>query len=95
MSTGKANMTTQTDKTAILNLIQFVRKFSLYLRKNPATSFILAFEALLLVAAVEMIDGNIAGANAVGVYAFVALVIGVALHAISVIKGSKEGQTSP
>ncbi len=95
MSTGKANMTTQTDKTAILNLIQFVRKFSLYLRKNPATSFILAFEALLLVAAVEMIDGNIAGANAVGVYAFVALVMGVALHAISVIKGSKEGKTSP
>jgi len=44
---------------------------------------------------VEPIDGNLDGANAVGVYAFVALVIGVALHAISVIKGSKEGQTSP
>ena len=39
--------------------------------------------------------GNVGLANAIGVYSFVALVIGVALHAISVIKCSKEGKTSP
>ena len=71
------------------------KKISTYLRKNPATAFILAFEALLLVAAVELIEGNVGGANAVGVYAFVALIVGVALHAITVIKGSKEGKASP
>jgi len=80
---------------AILNLNQIPRVISQYLRKNPATVFILAFEALLLIAAVELIAGNVGEANAVGVYAFVALVVGVALHAISVIKGSKEVKTSP
>ena len=55
----------------------------------------MAFQALLLVAAAELIEENLGGANAVGVYALVALVVGVALYAISVIKGSKEGKTSP
>jgi len=86
-------MTTQTEVITILNLKANSKKISTYLRKNPATAFILAFEALLLVAAVELIEGNVGGANAVGVYAFVALIVGVALHAISVIKGSKEGET--
>ena len=88
-------MATKTDMVIILNLDQNLRKISQYLRRNPATAFILAFEALLVAAAVELIEGNVGGANAVGVYAFVALVLGVALHAISVIKGSKEGKTSP
>ena len=88
-------MATKTSMVAILNLKQIPRVISQYLRKNPATVFILAFEALLLIAAVELIAGNVGEANAVGVYAFVALVVGVALHAISVIKGSKEVKTSP
>jgi len=95
MSTGKLNMTTKTNIVATLNLNQISRKISQYLKKNPATAFILTFEALLLIAAVELIAGNVGEANAVGVYAFVALVVGVALHAISVIKGSKEVKTSP
>ena len=88
-------MTNNTSMVTILNLDQIPKKISQYLRKNPATAFIFAFEALLLAAAVELIEGNVGGANAVGIYAFVALVIGVALHAISVIKCSKEGKTSP
>ena len=95
MSTGRPKMATKTDMVIILNLDQNLRKISQYLRRNPATAFILAFEALLLSAAVELIEGNVGQANAIGVYAFVALVIGVALHAISVIKGSKEGQANP
>jgi len=87
-------MATKTSMVAILNLKQIPRVISQYLRKNPATVFILAFEALLLSAAVELIEGNVGQPNAIGVYAFVALVIGVALHAISVIKGSKEGKAS-
>ena len=87
-------MTTKTNIVTALNLNQIPRKVSHYLRKNPATTFILAFEALLLSAAVELIEGNVGQPNAIGVYAFVALVIGVALHAISVIKGSKEGKAS-
>ena len=88
-------MTIPATKASTPNLNQTAKKISQHVRKNPATAFILAFQVLLLVAAVELIDGNIGGANAVGVYAFVALVIGVAFHAISVIKGSKEGKTSP
>ncbi len=88
-------MTTRTNIVTTLSLNQIAKKISRYLRKNPATGFILAFEALLLLAAIELIEGNVYGANAVGVVAFVALVIGVALSAISVIKGSKEGKTSP
>ncbi len=88
-------MTTETNVIAISNLKANSKKISHYLRKNPATAFILAFQALLLVAAAELIGGNVGGANMVGVYAFVALIVGVALHAISVIKGSKEGKASP
>ena len=83
-------MTTEPNVVIILNLKAISKKISHYLRKNPATGFILAFEVLLLVAAVELIDGNVGGANTVGVYAFVALVVGIALHAISVIKSSRK-----
>jgi len=82
-------MTAQTNVITILNLKANSKKISHYLRNNPATAFILAFEALLLVAAAELIEGNAGGANAVGVYAFVALIVGIALHAISVIKSSR------
>ena len=88
-------MTTETNVITILNLKAISKKISHYLRKNPATAFILAFQALLLVAAAELIEGNVGGANMVGVYAFVALIVGVALHAISVIRGSREGKASP
>jgi len=88
-------MTTQTNVITILNPKAISRKISHYPKKNPATALILAFEALLLVAAVEIIEGNAGWANAVWVYAFVALIVGVAFHAISVIKGSKEGKASP
>ena len=78
-----------------MNFNHIVRKFSRYLWKNPSTTFILAFEGLLLVAAVELIEGNVTGANSVVIYAFVAMVMGVGLLAISVIRGFREGKTSP
>ena len=68
-------MTIHTEVITILNLKAISKKISLHLRKNPATAFILAFQALLLVAAAELIEGNLGGANAVGVYALVALVV--------------------
>ena len=95
MSTGESTTTSYAHGMLTLSLNRLSRKISQYPRKNPATAFILAFETLLLAAAVELIEGNVGGANAVGVYAFVALIIGVALHAISVIKGSKEGKANP
>ena len=88
-------MATKTNMVTTWNLNMILRMISHYLKKNPATAFILAFEALLVAAALELIQGNVGLANAIGVYSFVALVIGVALHTISVIKCSKEGKTSP
>ena len=88
-------MTTEPNVVIILNLKAISKKISHYLRENPATAFILAFQALLLVATAELIEGNVGGANMVGVYSFAALIVGVALHAISVIKGSKEGKANP
>ena len=95
MSTGESNTTSDALGILTLSLNRLSRTISQYLRKNPATAFILAFETLLVAAAVELIVGNAYTANAIGVYAFVALVVGVALHAISVIKGSKEVKPSP
>jgi len=76
-----------------LNLTQIAGGISQYLWKNPATASILAFEALLLVSAVELIEGEVGGTNTVGIYAFVALVAGVALYAIRVIKGFQDSTT--
>ncbi|TMI22829.1 hypothetical protein E6H31_00790 [Candidatus Bathyarchaeota archaeon] len=95
MSTGDSNTTSNAHGILTLSLNRLSQQISQYLRKNPGTAFILAFETLLVAAAVELIVGNVSAANAIGVYAFVALVVGVAFHAISVIKGSKEGKASP
>lgn len=79
-------MTISADEDLRLNL-HHARRLSRRLLKNPATVFVLGFSVLLTLAAVELIEGNAAGANAVGVFAFVLLVIGVTLHATSVVKG--------
>ena len=51
-----------------------------YFAANPWALFILAFQILLASAAVILIEGNPGLANDVAVYAFIGLVIGVAIQ---------------
>jgi hypothetical protein len=51
-----------------------------YFRTNPTAVFIIAFEVLLVVAALLVLQGNLYNANQVGVYAFFVLVAGVVVQ---------------
>ncbi len=59
-----------------------------YVKRNPETAFIVGFGGLLMAASVELIVGNRNGANNIGNYVFVWLIVGIALRAIRVIKGT-------
>ncbi len=78
-----------------MNVYKVLRRLSAYLRQNPGVTFVLGFELLLVVAALYLIGGDVNDANAIGVFAFILLVIGVALLAISVIKGSTKAKPAP
>jgi hypothetical protein len=52
-----------------------------YFRANPGALFIIAFQILLLSAALLSVEGDFSQASELSVYAFYALVIGVAVRA--------------
>ncbi len=65
-----------------------------YFRANPGTLFILAFQVLLLSAAVLQAVGNSSTANEVAIYGFYALVAGVAIQiGVSVREEKKRDRT--
>ncbi len=78
-----------------MNMYKLLGRLSAYLRQNPGVPFVLGFELLLVVAALYLIGGDVNDANAIGVFAFILLVIGVAMLAISVIKGSTKAKPAP
>ncbi len=78
-----------------MNMYKVLGRLSAYLRQNPGVPFVLSFELLLVVAALYIIRGDVNDANAIGVFAFILLVIGVAMLAISVIKGSVKVKPAP
>jgi hypothetical protein len=51
-----------------------------YFRANPGALFIIAFQILLLSAALLFVEGDFRQASELSVYAFYALVIGVAVQ---------------
>ncbi len=65
-------------------------KLKKYFRENPGTLFILAFQILLASAAALLVEGNSALANEFAVYAFYALVIGVAIQVLVVVTGERK-----
>jgi hypothetical protein len=66
-----------------------------YFRENPGTPFILAFMILLIYAAVLLIAGRSVEANAAGVYAFYALVLGIVIQiGVIVREGRKHSRSS-
>jgi len=65
-----------------------------YLRENWGAPFIIAFMLLLIVSATELSIGQTESANGVAVYAFYALVAGVALQIASYVKYG-ESEPSP
>ncbi len=61
-----------------------------YFRANPGTLFIVAFQVLLMTAAVLLVLGNSPVANEVAVYAFYAVVIGVVLQIVIVVREERK-----
>jgi hypothetical protein len=67
----------------------------MYFRSNPGTLFIIAFQALLVSAAALLVSGNSSMADEIAVYAFYALVIGVAIQiAVAVREERKRTRTT-
>ncbi len=65
-----------------------------YFRANPGTLFILAFQVLLVAAAVLLVVGNSSTANEVAIYSFYAVVAGVAIQiGVSVWEERKRTRT--
>ena len=50
----------------------------------------IAFQVLLLSAAALLASGNASGANEVAAYAFYALVVGIAIQAITIVRERKK-----
>jgi len=61
-----------------------------YVRENWGAPFILAFMALLIVAAVSLVMGSASLANDVAVYSYCSLVVGVILQLVCFLKYGKE-----
>ena len=61
-----------------------------YFVANPGALFILSFQILLASAAVLLVEGNSGLANEVSVYAFYALVIGVAIQVGVVVREERK-----
>lgn len=51
-----------------------------YFRSNPGTIFILGFQVLLVSAAVFLVTGSSSAADQLAIYAFYALIIGIAIQ---------------
>lgn len=56
-----------------------------YVRKNPGAPFILFFIGLLCLSALQMVVGNLGMADAIAVYAYLTLVIGIILQVGSLV----------
>lgn len=57
------------------------------IRENPGVIFILAFQTLLMTAAITLIDGNQSLANEIAIYGYYSLVVGVILQFITFLRG--------
>lgn len=57
-----------------------------FFRQNPGLGFVVAFQVLLVAAAVSLVSRATQLANDMAVYAFYALVIGIAIQVAKVIR---------
>lgn len=61
-----------------------------YFRKKPGSVFIIAFQVLLLAAALFLIRGDHTLANEMAVYGYYSLVVGVVFQLAMLIRGEPE-----
>lgn len=61
-----------------------------FFKANPGAAFIIAFQALLISAAILLALGNSNAANETAVYAFYALVVGIAVQIGIVVREERK-----
>jgi len=71
-------------------LIRVPPKVKKYFKQNPGALFVIVFQALLLVCAGLLIQGNSALADGIAIGAYFSLVIGVVLQLISFMRHGKQ-----
>ena len=69
-------------------MLALLKRFLNYLKENPGAGFIIAFQALIVYAAVLLALGDSAQANEMSVMAYYALVIGVLWMLVDYIRPS-------
>jgi len=67
-------------------------KIKKYFKDNPVAPFVIGFQLLLVVCAGLLIQGSLAIANEVAIYAYYLLVIGVVLQLFSFVRHRKESE---
>jgi hypothetical protein len=70
----------------------FRSRVKAYVKENWGAPFILAFIALLVVAAVSLVVGSSSLADDVAVYAYFSLVVGVVLQLVCYLKYGKKDE---
>jgi len=75
-------------------VIKVPPKIKTYFKENPGATFIIGFQALLLVCAGLLISGNSLLADGVAVVAYLSLVIGVVRQLIFFVRHAKEEEST-
>jgi hypothetical protein len=76
----------------MFSIKQHLPRIKRYLKDNPAASFIIGFQVLLLVCAGLLILGNSVWADGLAIVAYFSLVIGVVLQLVSFFRHEKESE---
>ena len=74
-------------------MLALFKRFLDYLKENPGAGFIIAFQALIVYAAVLLALGDSAQANEMAVRAYYALVIGVLWMLVDYVRESRKSRT--
>ncbi|MFQ6080479.1 MAG: hypothetical protein ACE5OW_02285 [Candidatus Bathyarchaeia archaeon] len=61
-------------------------KIKKYFKRNPGAIFVLAFQILLIAAAITPIDGNQSLTNEIAIYGYYSLVVGIMLQFITFLR---------
>jgi hypothetical protein len=68
-----------------------IKSLRRYFRTNPGSLLILTFQVLLVIATILLTIGNSGAANQIALYAFLAVVVGIAIQFVLLSWADKKG----